>query len=1076
MASITNGLDLIRNRLNLQFNHQQEQLNPKSDLPTKLDPAILSPARLNQTAFSQFPNSIQGFEDAALDMLTSAELNGDQRRQLISRLQRPDHPNLVKLVIADLNFQNSGGFGQFEIHRRLMLAQLDECLKLKPDLLNQQNFVNAYLVRLRPSDDTNWRQDRVALRAYLERQWEFVKTLAPVHNSLKAHVLYQWLVLDRLEGKYDADRFLEYIKLPKYVSYIQPKYMEPIERQQQAANLQQDFSAVTMLPIVGDDEPLVRSYLLHFFIEADDYKTYTPYINDQYLKHVFAETKIVNGLGDGEKLYSLLPPELYQQLKDRIDLDFAFTNRTELAADDPVALDLFVKNVDTLIVKVFELNTQNFYRENLREIGPDINLDGLVANEEKTYTYKEAPLRRVRRHFEFTSLDRRGVFVIDFIGNGKASRALVRKGKLQFLVRTSAAGQIFTVLNERNKPVPEATLWLAGTQYGPDKDGTIDVPFSNQPGPQSIVLTDGKFSSLGQFTQEAEEYRLAAAMYVDREELIARRSAQLVVRAQLTLNGIPVSRKLLEEVRLVINSTDLDGTVSTKEVADFKLHEDRETVYDFQVAQRLAKLQFIVKAKVQNQSRNQKVDLAAEQSLALNEIDRTDKTQDLHFAEVEGAYVIDLLGKTGEAKRERPIQLQFKMRDYTQPVYASLQTGAGGRVSLGPLPGVLTVTATDPQGVQHSWPIRHDRHTYPQSLNGEAGAPLTVPYMGTTEKPDRAEVSLIEMRTDQFFADRFENLSIRHGMYVIDKLSPGDYSLLLKPTHEQIQIRVTAGVRRDHYVLGDFRKLELRNESPLQVRLAQTTADAVRFQLENATPFTRVHVFVTRFEPAFAAFDHLGGVVYPEPYYLTAPKPESQYVAGRNIGDEYRYIIDRKFARKYPGNMLERPSLLLNPWAIRSTETSHQEAVTGEGFNGPAADGKSSGGRAESRVAAPPTQPGDFADLDFLAHSSIVAVNVIPEKDGSIEIKRANLGPHQQLLVVAVDPLNTVSRIVTLPEADSQYLDLRLAKNLDVKEHFTQQKRVTFVPAKGTLVIPDIVSSRFEVYDNIGARIRSMRR
>ncbi|HKD35397.1 MAG TPA: hypothetical protein VKB78_01310, partial [Pirellulales bacterium] len=477
---------------------------------------------------------------------------------------------------------------------------------------------------------------------------------------------------------------------------ISPKYMEPVERRQFAANLQQVFTPTTMLAPVGDDEPLVRSYLEHFFVDANDYSAYTPYINDQYLREVFAETKIVNGLGDGEKLYSMLPPEKYQQLKDRIDIDFAFTNKTELAPGDPVALDVYVKNVDTLIVKVFEINTQNFYRGNLREIGPDINLDGLVANDEKTYTYKEPSLRRVKRHFDFPALDHRGVYVIDFIGNGKASRALVHKGKLQFLVRTSIAGQIFKVLDEQNKLVREATLWLAGTLYSPDKEGEIVVPFSNQPGRQPIVLSLGGFSSLDYFQQESEEYSLAAAMYVDREELIARRKGQLIVRPRLWLNGTPVTRKSLEEVRLLITSTDLDGVASTREAANFKLFDDRETVYEFQVPQRLAKIDFTLKAKIQNQSRNQKIDLAATQSFSINEIDRSDKTEDLHFTRMDDDYLIELFGKTGESRADRPVQLQFKMRDYTQPVYTSLQTDAHGRVLLGPLPGVVTVTATSP--------------------------------------------------------------------------------------------------------------------------------------------------------------------------------------------------------------------------------------------------------------------------------------------------------------------------------------------------------------------------------------------
>ena len=100
----------------------------------------------------------------------------------------------------------------------------------------------------------------------------------------------------------------------------------------------------------------------------------------------------------------------------------------------------------------------------------------------------------------------------------------------------------------------------------------------------------------------------------------------------MLVNGTPISRKSLEDVRLVITSTDLDSVVSTKEVPDFKLFADRETVYEFQVPQRLANIRFTLKAKIQNYSHNQKVDLAAEQAFSINEIDRTDKTEDLHFA------------------------------------------------------------------------------------------------------------------------------------------------------------------------------------------------------------------------------------------------------------------------------------------------------------------------------------------------------------------------------------------------------------------------------------------------------------
>ena len=170
-------------------------------------------------------------------------------------------------------------------------------------------------------------------------------------------------------------------------------------------------------------------------------------------------------MGDAEQWSALLPPEKYLELKQRVDLDFAFTNSRYFAADDPIRMDLYVKNVSTLIVKVYEINTFNFYQQNQREVNTDINLDGLVANAEQTFQYEEPAVRRVSRHFEFPELAKPGVYVIDFIGNGKNSRAVVRKGQLRHLLRTSTVGHIFTVLDERNEVLKDASLWLAGHEY-----------------------------------------------------------------------------------------------------------------------------------------------------------------------------------------------------------------------------------------------------------------------------------------------------------------------------------------------------------------------------------------------------------------------------------------------------------------------------------------------------------------------------------------------------------------------------------------------------------------------------------
>ena len=225
--------------MNLQFNQQREQLESKAESADEARSGLHLPGeRLNARAFAQFPNTVQGFEPAALDWLMAMKLTPEQRRHLLSRLQRPDYPNLVKLVVDDLNYTNSGGFGQFEIHRRLLLVATRRVPEAQARLLHAAELRQCLsCCGLHPSDDVNWRQDPAAMRAYLERLWDFVKTLDPAHNSLKAHVLYQRLVFDRSQGKYDLERFLEYLKLPKNMVYISPQFMEPIERQQHGRQL-----------------------------------------------------------------------------------------------------------------------------------------------------------------------------------------------------------------------------------------------------------------------------------------------------------------------------------------------------------------------------------------------------------------------------------------------------------------------------------------------------------------------------------------------------------------------------------------------------------------------------------------------------------------------------------------------------------------------------------------------------------------------------------------------------------------------------------------------------------------------
>ncbi len=1065
------SLAFIKKKLNLRFQHQKEVLGRKPNLPTTLDPKLVSYDTLSKRALSRHKN-LHGFNDSALEILARGPLNPDQRRNLLQRLKFPDLPNLAKLVVDDLRYKHSGGFGSHGIHTKMVTKKLDEALALMPDLLKNTRFVNTYIAKLRPNPDTDWEHTPELNKAYLSRLEAFASKLPPAFNSLKAHVLYQRLLFDRAQGTFDKPRFMKYLKLPRNVSYIAPQYLKRSEMSRYRANLSANYKQITLFPPIRVDEPLVREYLMHFFVEEATYLPYAEFISDTYLKRIFAETKIVNGIGDMEKWYSMLgDPTAYQRLKERVDIEFVPTNPVYYKSGDPVSLNLNIKNVKKLIVKVFEINTFNFYRDKKVDVGTDLNLDGLVASEETTHTYEDPPLRRVRRTFAFANLAKPGVYVIEFIGNGRSSRALIRKGRIRFLERLTAAGHEFTLLDEGNKHLKDASLWMDGHRFEANKAGRIQVPYSTAPGTKKIILQHGALCTLDSFEHQSEAYSLHAGFFVDREALLKGQKAKVLVRPMLYVADLPASLKILEEVSLQIHSRDRWGVENIKEVRDFKVEVGKEAVYEFQVPLNLESLHFTLKAKVESLSANKKIDLVDRASFALNAIDRTPRIEDLHLSQTSEGVVLFLLGKNGEPRAERPVEVTLQHRHFRDPVHASLKTDQEGRIELGMLGDIVRVSAAGPNGLSKTWDLLRDRHSQPSTLNGKAGSTLRVPYMGSADPAKalpRSAFALLEKRDNTYVKDHFSALGIKEGFVELRALPAGDYELLLKGSGQSVEVKITGGEMQAGHLVSERRLLEIRHLNPLQIEKLTAGADAVTIQLRNFGDDSRVHVTATKFVPGYDAFGRLNTLPFPNPSAVYLTKADSFYLSGRDIGDEYRYILERKYAKKFPGNMLNRPGLLLNPWALRETASIGLGGGSGGAFGRRGSGGHRRLATRGGGSSGTESSTGILPNLDFLATPSPLWLNLKPNKDGVVSIPRKDLGDRTHIHVIAVDPLTTAYRHLALKESKSKQADLRLIAGLDPSKHFTEQKRITALRTAGALQVADVTTSDVEIYDTLG--------
>ena len=228
--------------------------------------------------------------------------------------------------------------------------------------------------------------------------------------------------------------------------------------------------------------------------------------------------KLLAGIGDETEWAARMGDAAWvQSLKDRVDLEFLPGNPEQIAPGQPVALRVAVKNVPELMLRVYAVDTVAWHRQHGEEVATDIELGGLVPNHEQVLKYDQAPLRRHEESLTIPAIQGRGVWVVELIGNGRASRAVLRVGDLTAEEQTSTAGQRFLIRDEAGQPLPAASIWLHGRRFEADEHGSVLLPFSTEPGQRLASIEHAGVARPLRFAHLGEQYQLEIGAHVDAE-------------------------------------------------------------------------------------------------------------------------------------------------------------------------------------------------------------------------------------------------------------------------------------------------------------------------------------------------------------------------------------------------------------------------------------------------------------------------------------------------------------------------------------------------------------------------------
>ncbi len=1057
--------ELIR-KLDLKFDDERpDAAAAAKSLPTRIDPELISEAAFEKVAVEKYPNwrfSTYKGERLLRELDQVEEFDEAKIRWFLNHLERADLPGVVPLIDRAMNLERPVNFGDLTFREKLTSSQLDSLLELHPDLRSNLGFDLQYLAKLRPGTETDFERDPRAHADHLVRCLEFTDTLPPALNSLKAHVLFHHLRLQQDLGKLPKDDFLKFLALPRR---SHPLLIIPDEPKLTRIELDSDYTAATDCPPVGDDSALIESYLNHFLGGNDSAADFAPFIQEEKLRRLHAKARLLAG-ADPARWGQVMDPADYKALLEEARIGFAPGAPQLLDADATVSLKLDLKNTPDLLVRIYELDLPSQLTKGGTEPDVSIDLDGLVPHHERHLTFTRKPMVLHREDIKLSELTGAGAWLVDFVGGQVSARALIRKGQLIPYVEQKANGQTVRVFDENGNSVKNATVKLGREKLAADAEGVIFVPNAPNDPLTSGTVQAGKLAVSLQLGSRSEEVSLAVRFHLEREQLLADNEAKLHLRVRLTNHGIELPLERIKDPTLVLKAELLGGVTTERVVAeDLKLAPVMEV--PFQVPSDLLKLTLTLRGTVTPLTGGDPVKLTQESEYEINDDLKNARVGTAFFSPTSEGHRLEIRGRNGEALPSRSVTLQFTRNDYDGPVLLQVRTDDMGRVELGKLDDIDYVSASGSDIGDSGYEPKPQSRNYPEILSLKAGSEIRLTLDPTAEKPGHLQVSLLEFQAENPIRDHFDKIVFDGGDLVIRGLPPGEFKLRIGK--QSTGIMISSGKESGGLLVSKNRIAPVRAPVSPAIATARVEGDQLRIQLRSFGPDTRISLVGNRFQHNRES----GEGIYPfAPVFPETRSPGFTgcgFLTERMLGDEMRYILDRRAAKTFPGSMLPRPGLLLNRWTNEDLDQGDLLPGLGnEGRNRAMAKKGGSGLGYEATGKPFGSYPGQKSTVcDFLAMPAVVRFDLKPNADGSLTLPMADFTGSQYIKIIATDLFADDTKVVPLPASDTPLRDRRIARPLEPGTHFLATRSAAVLKKDAVASIENLLDADWRAFTTL---------
>eukprot|EP01022_Parablepharisma_sp_SALTPOND_P019171 TRINITY_DN3242_c0_g1_i1.p1 TRINITY_DN3242_c0_g1~~TRINITY_DN3242_c0_g1_i1.p1 ORF type:complete len:1469 (-),score=192.25 TRINITY_DN3242_c0_g1_i1:4794-9200(-) len=994
---------------------------------------------------------------------------------------------------------NSYGISQ-SVLQNMTIWQLDQMNQHLEFIKDDENFVVQYMKKkFITAFDTelDW---KTIIERFME-MYKYTKKLSYKFSCINSLVLRKLLVIGMKLKEYDEAILLEYLKAPVDKIRILVNFAPSLSYNIRTSSI---YSLLEKTEEEITDEALIKMYLVESCKKGRQMKVFKDLIEANFLANVWEETKFM--LGEKVEL-TAENTERLENLAKKVSIDIMKHNKSTFAVGENVSLWVELKNAPTLLIKIFEINTENYYKKKLDAFHTDINLDGLVASFERSIDFKQPPHITLEKELTFPELkDKWGLYVIELIGNGKSSRAVIKLGTLSYISVSAPAGQECYLLDEKREICSsDATgIYLENAFFpaDPKQKGKIIVPYVLGPPKRTkaVLIHQGQ-GQLIDFIREPEVYSLKCAFFMLPESFILGGKATVALRPLLLINGGEADLSLLQNVSCTLHTSNFTGDIpSSKTFAGLKPTANAELLVTFQVGPNIKNLSVELSADVYSKSKGTIETLNAAHAFEINSHFNDLATGELFLSmDKNGDYELLALGKNGEPLADSPVSASFICVGIKHCIDMKLRTNEEGMIKLGKLEKVKEVRATltfqgAATSVSNIW-ILPDASavTLPESMDFIEGeeAVLTIPYnkhrdIYFKKIVDKIAIedceSLIHItRKDDFYVDiRFREL--RQGEYtlwgtelnkIVIKVHKGIY---WKEDNEYIQKPLSLLKAKKMQSAARVKRIKLESTSKMPYLNIEVDA--------NKTEDWRAHVLLFRYLP-----QGLNAII--SRFLPKTERPQAEFafqhwknffLSNRELSTEFKYCLDRQSLPRFTGNTLPKPQLLLKREFLQETESVRE--VVNEGTNYLLAKEEVKATQncdalmrmlgSTTYTEAKPLSRYHFAEQiatfhNFLAKEPITLFNLPANKDGliKVELDEETLRNYSIALAVVVSKESVSHSLLPLGCPVTNKRDLSMQNPLDKAKAYCEMQTSKCVYKHDSYTIDDIASTDIQTVDSL---------